>query len=380
MAKALELARQGTALSSPGARVGAVVLDENGQVAGTGFYTYDGLQHAEALALGQAGKSARGGTLYVSLEPCSHHGRTPPCTDLIIAAGVRRVVAAMDDPNPLVAGGGFAKLRNAGIVVEVGLLDGDARRVNESFARYILARKPLVTLKSAMTLDGKIAAPETTQAARSSTFITGPEARAHVQQLRHEADAILVGVGTVLADDPLLTDRTEQPRRRPLMRAVLDSGLRIPIESRLVQTARNDVVIFYSRADEEKKQALMSRGVRIEQVAPNADGRPDLSVLVRLLGEMEITGLLIEGGAQVNGAALESGIVDKIFFYYAPTVSGGIRSVAFASGAALRESVRVNDVTCHGFGEDIAIEGYLRDPYLPPATQEIAVEKVRERT
>lgn len=375
MAKALELARQGTALSPPGARVGAVVLDESGQVAGTGFYTYDGLQHAEALALGQAGQRARGGTLYVSLEPCSHHGRTPPCADLIIAAGVRRVVAAMHDPNPLVAGGGFAKLRDAGIVVEVGLLDREARRVNESFARYVLARKPLVTLKSAMTLDGKIAAPEATHASRSSTFITGAEARAHVQQLRHEADTILVGVETVLADDPLLTDRTGQPRRRPLMRAVLDSGLRIPIESRLVQTAQNDVVIFYSRAGEEKKQALMSRGVRIEQVAPDAEGRPDLSILVGLLGEMEITGLLIEGGARVNGAALESGIVDKIFFYYAPTVSGGVRSVAFTSGAALQEPVRVDDVTCHGFGEDIAIEGYLRDPYLRPATTEIAAEK-----
>lgn len=380
MARALELAREGTALSSPGARVGAVVLDQDGQIAGTGFYTFDGLQHAEALALSQAGRKAQGGTLYVSLEPCSHHGRTPPCADLIVAAGIRRVVAAMDDPNPLVAGRGFAKLRDAGIVVDIGVLERKARLMNESFARYILTRKPLVTLKSAMTLDGKIATAPDTHNSHSSTFITGPAARAHVQELRHEADAIMVGVGTVLADDPLLTDRTSRPRRRPLLRVVLDSGLRIPIQSRLLQTAQDDVLIFCSQADEKKKQALAARGVRIEKVARDGDGHPDLIKVITRLGEMEITGLLIEGGARVNGAALKSGIVDKIFFYYAHTVLGGIQSVAFTSGVRLKESIHIDSVAWHRFGEDIAIEGYLHDPYLPLASAEVAVEKVGETT
>jgi diaminohydroxyphosphoribosylaminopyrimidine deaminase / 5-amino-6-(5-phosphoribosylamino)uracil reductase len=383
MTQALDLARQGTALSSPGARVGAVVLDQTGAVAGTGFYTYDGLQHAEALALSKAGQKAHGGTLYVNLEPCSHHGRTPPCADLIIAAGIRRVVAAMADPNPLVAGKGFQKLRAAGIHVESGMFEREARRLNESFARYILEHRPLVTLKSAMTLDGKIAsAPDRDQpVSRSTTYITGAEARAHVQELRHQADAIMVGVGTVLADDPLLTDRTGRPRRRPLLRIVVDSRLRLPIESRLVDTAADDVVVFCSRPDENKRRALTARGVRVEQVSPEPNslkGHPDLWRVVDRLGEMEIASLLIEGGAQVNGAALAAGIVDKIFFYYAPKILGGSDSVPFASGRSLKELVHVSDMVLHRFGEDIAIEGYLRDPYASMVREEAIAQKVEK--
>jgi|SRR5579864_2319480 len=381
MMQALQLAQQGTALSSPGARVGAVVVDREGMVAGTGFYAYDGLQHAEALALKQAGRRAQGGTLYVTLEPCSHHGRTPPCTDQVIAAGVSRVVAAISDPNPKVEGKGLSRLSAAGIQVETGLFGREARRLNENFARYILNARPLVIVKSAMTLDGKIAAaPSPTNGARSATFITGPEARAHVQELRHEADAILVGVGTVLADDPLLTDRTGRPRRRPLLRVILDSQLRLPLESQLVATAANDVVVFCSRPAENKGRELGARGVRVEQVMPcNADGRPGLRLVLERLGEMEITSLLIEGGAQVNGAALAAGIIDKVFFYYAATVLGDKRSVAFSSGFNPVDPVRVSNVALHQFGKDVAVEGYLRDPYVPLVDAETNKLKVGER-
>jgi diaminohydroxyphosphoribosylaminopyrimidine deaminase/5-amino-6-(5-phosphoribosylamino)uracil reductase len=378
MRQALELARRGTALTSPGARVGAVIADSQGNLAGSGFYTFDGIRHAEVLALEQAGARARGGTIYLNLEPHCHQGRTPPCTDAIIAAGITRVVAAMADPNPKVAGKGFEQLRTAGITVETGLFAADARRINESFARHILTRLPLVTLKSGMTLDGKIAPPPgdslnpSALGATGATggWITSVEARAHVQELRHESDAIMVGVGTIIADDPLLTDRTEFPRRRPLLRVVLDSRLRCPLGSRLVKTAKDDVLIFCSFAEEKKRQLLEERGIRVEQVPlGSSDGRPDLTRIAARLGELEITGLLIEGGALVNWAALATGVVDKVFLYYAPKILAGGGSVPFAGGEGFRrlsEAAKVRDIVLHRFGEDFAVEGYLRDPYAPP--------------
>jgi diaminohydroxyphosphoribosylaminopyrimidine deaminase / 5-amino-6-(5-phosphoribosylamino)uracil reductase len=375
MRQALELARKGTALASPNPRVGAVVLDANHNLVGTGFHTYEGLKHGEVLALEQAGAQARGGTLYLNLEPCSHQSRTGPCADAVIAAGVRRVVAATQDPNPQVAGRGFARLRAAGVQADVGLLQQEARKLNEAFAKYIVSRCPLVTLKSGMTLDGKIAPPPGESAMPSALgaggatggWITSVEARAHVQELRHESDAIMVGVGTIVADDPLLTDRTGQPRRRPLLRVVLDSRLRLPLESRLVKTAKDDVLVFCSFAEEKKRGELEKRGIRVEQVPlGSADGRPDLTKITARLGELEITSLLIEGGALVNWAALASRIVDKIFLYYAPKILAGTGAVPFAAGAGFKkmsEAALVKNVSLHRFGEDFAVEGYLRDPY-----------------
>ena len=377
MREALDLARRGTALASPGARVGAVVVDREGKVAGRGYYIFDGVKHAEILALEQAGERARGGTLYLTLEPHCHQSRTPPCTDAIIAAGIRRVVAAMADPNPKVAGKGFEQLRAAKILVQTGLFEADARRINEAFAKYILTRRPLVTLKSGMTLDGKIAPPpgeSMNPSALGATgaragWITSEAARAHVQELRHESDAIMVGVGTIIADDPLLTDRTGLPRRRPLLRVVLDSGLRLPLESRLVKTAKDDLLVLCSFAEEKKKRELELRGVRVEQVqlgSNSNDGRPDLNRVTERLGEMEITSLLIEGGALVNWAALAAGVVDKIFLYYAPKILAGAGSVPFAGGEGFRrvaEAAQVKNISLHRFGEDFAVEGYLRNPY-----------------
>jgi len=381
MRQALELARRGAALASPGARVGAVIADSNGNLVGSGSYTFEGVKHAEILALEQAGPRARGGAIYVNLEPHCHQGRTPPCTDALIAAGIKRVVAAMADPNPKVAGKRFEQLRTAGITVETGLCEADARRINEAFARFILTGLPLVTLKSGMTLDGKIAPPPgdsfnpSALGATGATggWITSEEARAHVQQLRHESDAIMVGVGTIIADDPLLTDRTGLPRRLPLLRVVLDSRLRCPLHSRLVKTAQDDVLIFCSFAEEKKRRLLEERGIRVEQVPlGSSDGRPDLMKIAVRLGELGITSLLIEGGALVNWAALAAGVVDKVFLYYAPKILAGGGSVPFAGGEGFRrlsEAAQVKNIVLHRFGEDFAVEGYLRDLYPAPGAR-----------
>src|ERR1700674_5271582 len=375
MRRALDLARAGVGLVSPNPAVGAVVVDASGREVGVGTHTYDGVKHAEVFALEQAAGAARGGTLYLNLEPCSHQGRTGPCADAVVAAGIRRVLCSMEDPNPRVAGRGFTKLRASGIKLEVGLFEAEAKKLNEGFAKYIRSGEPLVTLKSAMTLDGKIAdatkpgtepgaAVPASEGARSGYhWITGEVARAHVQQLRHQSDAILAGVGTVMADDPLLTDRSGLPRRRKLLRVILDSYLRIPLASRVIQTADNDVLVLCSGAEKSAKQALEAKGIRVQQIAATGDGRPDFAAIVESLGELEITSLLIEGGALVNAAALASGEGDKVFLYYAPKIFGG-DAVPFIAGEGWRGKVQcVKRFELHRFGEDFALEGYLHDPY-----------------
>lgn len=371
--RALILAQKSYGLASPNPNVGALLVNDDGAVGGEGFHSYDGIKHAEVLALEQAGEKARGSTLYINLEPCSHQGRTGPCVEALIAAGVKRVVACTSDPNPAVSGRGFARLRQAGVQVASGILEEEARPINDAFARFIRYRVPLVTLKAAMTLDGKIAPPPddlAIPAAGGATggWITSQEARAHVQLLRHQHDAILVGVGTVIADNPLLTDRSGLARRRPLLRVVVDSHLRLPLDSRIAQTAKDDVVVFCSFAEEKKKQALREHGIRVEQVASaGVDGRPELQAICRKLGEWEITSVMIEGGALVNWTALATGTADKVFLYYAPKILAGTGSVPFAAGAGFRkmnEAAHVKWFRLHRFGEDFAVEGYLRDPYL----------------
>ncbi|MBS1849790.1 MAG: bifunctional diaminohydroxyphosphoribosylaminopyrimidine deaminase/5-amino-6-(5-phosphoribosylamino)uracil reductase RibD [Acidobacteria bacterium] len=354
--RALELARQGIGLASPNPCVGAVIVDKSGNVVGEGFHTYAGIKHAEVLAIEQAGKRADGATLYLNLEPCSHQGRTGPCAEAVIAAGIRRVVASLGDPNPQVSGRGFERLRAAGVAVEVGRLHEEAGHLNEAFAKYIRHRAPLVTLKSALTLDGKLA-PAGKQ---GQVWITGAAARAHVHELRHQHDAIAVGIGTVLADDPLLTDRSARPRRRPLLRVLFDSRLRLPLDSRLAQSAQQDVLVFHGAAEEARKDALQKRGIRLEQAPLLSPGRLDLAAIARRLGELEITSLLIEGGSTVNGAILTTHLADKIFLYYAPKMLGD-HAVPFAAG--LTNATSVNSPRLHRFGEDFAVEGYLRDPY-----------------
>jgi diaminohydroxyphosphoribosylaminopyrimidine deaminase / 5-amino-6-(5-phosphoribosylamino)uracil reductase len=373
MRRALDLARAGIGFVSPNPAVGAVVVDANGNEAGVGTHTYDGVKHAEVLALEKAGARARGGTLYINLEPCSHQGRTPPCADAVIAAGIKRVICSMDDPNPLVSGQGFARLRASGIQVDVGLLEAEAKRLNEGFARFIRHRIPLVTLKAAMTLDGKIAPPpagspvakEVAAGGSTGGWITGEIARRYVHELRHEHDAIMAGVGTVIADDPLLTDRSNRPRRRPLLRVILDSFLRLPENSRLLKSAQGDVLLLYSQVEDRRKQELEKLGLRVERVGVRADGRPDLAEVIRHLAKYDITSVLIEGGATVNSTALSSGVVDKLFLFYAPKImgEGAVPFVATPEQGHAHVVLTPRSIRLHRFGEDFAVEGYLRDPY-----------------
>jgi diaminohydroxyphosphoribosylaminopyrimidine deaminase / 5-amino-6-(5-phosphoribosylamino)uracil reductase len=374
--RAFELARQSFGLASPNPNVGAVLASPEGQIVGEGFHTYQGLKHAEVLAIERAGEKARGATLYINLEPCCHHGRTGPCTDALVAAGVKRVVASIPDPNPAVSGRGFARLRQAGVQVTSGLLEEEARSLNDAFAKYIRYRLPLVTLKAAMTLDGKIAPPPDGLSAApphgaggpTGGWITSEQARAHAQELRHQNDAVLVGVGTVIADNPLLTDRSGLARRRALLRVIVDSHLRLPRESRVARSANHDVLVFCSFAEENKKQVLREHGIEVEQVAAaGPDGRPDLEAICQCLADREITSVMIEGGAMVNWAALASAVADKVFFYYSPNILAGTGSVPFAAGTGFRkmsEAAHLKGFRLHRFGEDFAVEGYLRDPYL----------------
>jgi len=358
MEEALALARQGAGRTSPNPAVGAVLV-KGGEVIGRGFHTYGQVKHAEILALDEAGERARGATLYLTFEPCSHYGRTPPCADALVAAGVSRVVAAMQDPNPLVSGQGFQRLRDAGIAVEVDQDHAEeAARLNEAFIHSMRTGLPLVTLKAALTLDGKIAAPQD-----NSGWITSERARAHVQQVRHQSDAILTGIGTVLADDCLLTDRTGLERSRPLLRIVADSTLRIPLDSKIVRSSSGDLaVLTTSAASEERRLALEYRGVRV-LVFDGPGGRTDLRKLVEYLAAQQYRSLMIESGSKLNWAAIEAGIADKILFYYAPKILGGLESLPVAGGSGRQkrtDAIQLSRVRLHSIPPDeFAVEAYV---------------------
>jgi diaminohydroxyphosphoribosylaminopyrimidine deaminase/5-amino-6-(5-phosphoribosylamino)uracil reductase len=358
MREALDLARKGRALATPNPMVGAV-LAQGSEVVGRGFHTYAGMQHAEIVALAEAGDRARGAALYINLEPCSHHGRTPPCVDAIVAAGVARVVAAVEDSNPQVSGAGFRRLREAGIEVELAPeFAAEAAKLNEPFLHFMRTRRPLVTLKTAITLDGKISAPDD-----NAGWITSERARAHVQELRHDHDAILTGIGTALADNPLLTDRTGLPRNRPLLRIVMDSQLRLPPDSKLVRSAESDVVaVATSAASAERRKALEARGVQVLSF-DGPGGRADLRSVIDWLGERSYLSLMIEAGSKLNWTALESGCVDRIFFYYGPKILGGLEALPLAGGIGRRkrsDAIRIHNVAVHSIPPDeFAVEGYV---------------------
>ncbi|MGD0618457.1 MAG: bifunctional diaminohydroxyphosphoribosylaminopyrimidine deaminase/5-amino-6-(5-phosphoribosylamino)uracil reductase RibD [Bryobacteraceae bacterium] len=358
MDEALALARMGAGRTSPNPAVGAVVV-RNGEIVGRGFHTWAGVKHAEIVALEEAGERARGAELYLTLEPCSHQGRTPPCADAVIAAGIARVTVAMRDPNPLVSGEGIRRIEAAGIPVEIATeYTNEAEQLNEAFAFAMRNGRPLVTLKSAVTLDGKIAAPED-----NSGWITSAEARAHVQQVRHLHDAILTGIGTVLTDDPLLTDRTGFERSRPLLRIVVDSTLRIPLDSRMVMSAVDDVLVATTSASSpDRRRQLESRGVRV-LIADGPGGRTDLRQVVSHLTKDVYRSLMIEAGSKVNWAALESSVVDKIFFYYAPKILGGMHSLPVVGGAGRvrrKDAILFCDTHLHQITKDeFAVEAWV---------------------
>lgn len=363
MRRALELARRGIGVTSPNPAVGCVILDRAGQVIGEGWHEYDLFDHAEIAALKEAQQHAadriRGGTAYVTLEPCCTTGRTGPCTKALIDAGLARVVAATIDPNPAVAGNGLQALRAAGLRTSVGACQSEARRLNEGFARWIQHKRPFVLMKVAMTLDARIAPPPGHHTEHAPYWITSEAARAAVQPLRWAADATMVGVDTVLADDPWMTDRSGLRRRRPLLRIVLDSALRMPLECKLVHTAQNDLVVFTVSHDETRANELRKRGVRVEVLEAD-QGRVPLTKVLLKLGEEGVLTLLTETGTRLNTAFLSAGLVDRLHLFIAPQIMGSDAVPAFRG---MNHFVHMNDVEVERYGNDLGLSSLLIDPW-----------------
>ncbi len=373
MSRALELALATVGHASPNPQVGCVIVRDSG-IVGEGAHLYDDLDHAEIVALKRAGDRARGATAYVTLEPCSHQGRTGPCADALIAAGVRRVVTATVDPNPQVSGAGIRRLRVAGVEVDVGVMQREAREMNDAFAQFIRAGRPLITLKSGLSADGMLAPPASARTKQQPYWLTGPEARIEVQQMRHCADAVLTGIGTVLADDPALTDRSGivgsdgRMRRRPLLRVVLDSQLRTPLVSKLVRTASGDVLVLCSAsASPDRVGALETAGVQVKRVT-SKDRWLDLRVVLDVLRERKILSVLLECGSELNGAFLADGLVDKVALFYSEKGLGhGAVPFATGLGSPFALEKEMQQVTRRKFGADTHVAGYLRDPWGDPA-------------
>jgi diaminohydroxyphosphoribosylaminopyrimidine deaminase / 5-amino-6-(5-phosphoribosylamino)uracil reductase len=359
MEHAMALARKGVGLASPNPAVGCVIV-RDAEIVGEGFHQYEWRDHAEIVALKTAGERARGATLYVNLEPCHHTGRTGPCSEAIVAAGVKRVVAAVQDPNPATSGRGFERMQAAGIEIVSGVLEQEARRLNEAFACWIRTRKPFVTLKSALTLDGHLAVAKTRKRTPRE-WVTSEESRAQVHRMRHASDALLTGIGTVLADNPLLTDRSGLARRKRLLRVILDSRLRISPKSRLVATADDDLLVFTAaKVDSMRVRKLQHAGVEVMRAA-TWRGKIDLAAVLTELGRREILSLLLEAGPSLNGAALAGRFVDKLVLFYAPKF-GGDDGVPIAYMPPISR-MPLQNLRLQQFGPDFCMEGNLRDVY-----------------
>lgn len=355
MNDALNLARRGAGRTHPNPMVGCLVLDREGRVVGEGWHKGPGLAHAEVEALEQAGDRARGGTLYVSLEPCSHYGRTPPCADRIIQAGIRRVVAAMQDPNPRVSGKGFEKLSRAGIEVTVGVMQREALLLNRAFVTRMTQGRPYVTLKLAQSLDGK-AATHTGE----SQWITSQNSRSHAHQIRAQVDAIIVGIGTVLADDPLLTARPGHGAHRQPVRVVVDSRARTPLTARcLVEPGGPTWVALTQRAPEKRRKELQEAGAQV-WISPGDGERVDLEALLRHLAQHEITHVLVEGGPTLAGAFVDADLVDEVQAYIAPLLIGGRKALPSLGGqgrATLAQAIRLVEPNVETLGPDLLVCG-----------------------
>jgi diaminohydroxyphosphoribosylaminopyrimidine deaminase/5-amino-6-(5-phosphoribosylamino)uracil reductase len=362
MRQALELARLAEGRTRPNPAVGAVVVAD-GRVVGEGYHPEAGQPHAEIFALRAAGESARGADLYVTLEPCSHHGRTGPCTEAILAAGLRRVFVGTRDPNPLVAGEGIARLQAAGVEVVCDILEGECRRLIAPFAKHITTGLPYVILKSAVTLDGK-----TATSTGDSQWITNAASRAHVHQLRNRVDAVMVGIGTVLKDNPRLTTRLADGPGRDALRVVVDSRLQIPADAALLHldSPAGTLIATTGQAPPDRLRSIARDNVEILQVAEQ-EGRVDLSDLLRELGTRGIQSLLLEGGAVLNQAFLEAGLVDRMMIFFAPKVLGGSDGKGIFAGCGvvrLAEAVQLREIRTSRFDDDILIEGEVM-PCLP---------------
>ena len=332
MARALELARKGAGQVSPGPLVGCVIVSPGGEIVGEGYYLFAELKHAETLALAQALDKARGGTAYVSLEPHAHHGRTPPCTDALIAAGIKRVVAPIEDLNPKVSGKGFAHLRASGIEVQTGLLAEEATRINEAYLHFMRTGLPFVHLKLAMSLDGKIATRT-----GDSRWVSGPESLVRTHELRHENDAIMIGAGTAAVDDPLLTDRSGLPRRRALVRVVVGDRSRLSPDSQLARTASDGAPLLVLGGDPES--------------------------ILKELAKRSLQSVLIEGGARMAGEFVDAGLVNKVTFFIAPKIVGGVAALSAIGGSGVEkmaDALDLEGVEVVQRGKDLEITGYPR--------------------
>ena len=357
MLRALELARRGEGRTRPNPAVGAVIV-RDGRVLGEGYHPQAGQPHAEIFALRQAGESARGANLYVTLEPCCHHGRTGPCADAVVAAGIARVFIGTSDPNPRVSGKGMARLQESGTQVRLGILEKDCRRLIAPFAKHVTTGLPFVLLKTAMTLDGK-----TATATGQSQWISNPSSREYVHRLRDRVDAVMVGIGTVLKDNPRLSTRLPEGGR-DADRVVVDARLELPETSAVLDVAAPATTLIGTTrlAPADKVARLKERGIRVLQMA-DIDGRVDLRALMGELGNLGMQSILLEGGGGLNSAALEAGIIDRVMVFIAPMIFGGNDGKGIFSGQGatnLHDALRLSDIRVQRFEDDILIEGEVR--------------------
>lgn len=354
MRRSLRLAEKGRGRTSPNPMVGAVLV-KNGRMVGEGYHAKAGEDHAEIIALRQAGEEARGATLYLNLQPCTHYGKTPPCAPVVIRSGVKRIVIGMEDPNPLVKREGVESLREAGLEVEVGLREKECRRLNEAYCKYIMKKEPFIILKVAATLDGRIAARD-----GDSKWISGETSRRFVHRLRDQVDGVLVGIGTVLRDDPMLTARIRAGRNP--FRIILDSRLRMPEEARVIAVSPSKTIIATTEAaPKDKIERLERRDVRI-LVLDSKEGRVSLRSCLSRLGEMEMMTLLVEGGSEINGSFLDEGLIDKLLLFLSPKLIGDTQAVGIFGGRGavnLKQAILLRELKTRRIGEDILVEGYF---------------------
>lgn len=358
MKRALEIAERAAGFTNPNPLVGAVIV-KNGKIIGEGCHEFYGSHHAEVNAFRNAAEDVKGATMYVTLEPCSHYGKTPPCADAIVEKGIKKVIICMEDPNPLVAGKGIEILQKNGIEVVTGVLEEEGKKLNEIFIKYITTKLPFCIMKTAMTLDGKIAC-----FTGDSKWITGEASREYVHELRHRAAGIMVGIGTVLADDPMLTVRMEHRKGKDPIRIVVDSSARIPLEARVLnmESEAKTIIAATEKADKDKISLLNKKGIEVI-ITPAKNGRVDLNFLMKVLGEKNIDSILLEGGSDLNFSALEEGIVDKVIAFIAPKIIGGKEAKTPVGGqgkAWMSEAVNVINTKVHSFGNDVMIEGYVK--------------------
>lgn len=361
MKRALILAKNGEGYTNPNPMVGAVIV-KNGKIIGEGWHEAYGSNHAEINAFKNASFDVKGGTMYVTLEPCSHYGKTPPCAKAIVEKGIKKVVIGLTDPNPLVSGNGIKILKENRIEVVTGILEEEGKKLNEVFLKYITTKLPFTVVKTAMTLDGKIAS-----FSGDSKWITNEKSRAYVHYLRHKLSAIMVGIGTVIADDPELTTRIPGVKGKDPIRIIVDSTGRIPLNAKVLNLKSDSKTIIATteKAVKEKIKAIENKGAEVI-ITPLKNENVDLKYLMKILGERKVDSILIEGGSKINYSALTDGIVDKLNAFIAPKIIGGDSAKTPVGGDGIelmKDAIQLNNIQIMRFDDDIMIEGYLKEGF-----------------